>query len=188
MPSSVKRWAGTGSGGPTMVHRPDRRERSTSCIGIPVWATLLGFGGGRFHAARRRFGPLRLGVAGGAERGEGRSQPAPQGRAERVHVSSVAALSGSGISSASIADFPEPERVVELASKSEAGPVDLGIFWSHMLVAEGACEVGLDPVVSVLGHRPPPGDRRRSRRKVHGFRGDKAPRRWQCPLEQRPGP
>ncbi len=120
--------------------------------GIPVWATLLGL---------EVDGSMQLGAVSApalgrrwwAERGEGAFAAAPQGRAERVHVSSVAALSGSGISSASIADFPEPERVVELAQKVKRDR-GFGDFWSHMLVAEGACEVGLDPVVSVWDIAP----------------------------------
>jgi histidinol-phosphatase len=45
-------------------------------------------------------------------------------------------------------DFPEPERLLRLTAsvKRDRG---FGDFWSHMLVAEGACEVGLDPVVAV---------------------------------------
>jgi histidinol-phosphatase len=120
--------------------------------GIPVWATLLGL---------EVDGSMQLGAVSApalgrrwwAERGEGAFAAAPQGRGERVHVSSVAALSGSGMSSASIADFPEPERVVGLAQKVKRDR-GFGDFWSHMLVAEGACEVGLDPVVSVWDIAP----------------------------------
>jgi histidinol-phosphatase len=52
-----------------------------------------------------------------------------------------------------MADFPEPERLVELAQKVKRDR-GFGDFWSHMLVAEGACEVGLDPVVSVWDIAP----------------------------------
>ena len=68
-----------------------------------------------------------------------------------------------------MADFPEPARLVDLVRKVKRDR-GFGDFWSHMLVAEGACEVGLDPVVSVWDIAASPGDRRRSRRKVHGFR------------------
>jgi histidinol-phosphatase len=120
--------------------------------GIPVWATLLGL---------EVDGSMQLGAVSApalgrrwwAERGEGAFAAAPQGRAERIHVSSVAALEGSGISSASMADFPEPERLVELAQKVKRDR-GFGDFWSHMLVAEGACEVGLDPVVAVWDIAP----------------------------------
>ena len=67
--------------------------------GIPVWATLLGLevdgsmqlGGVSAPALGRRWW---------AQRGDGAFVAAPQGRAERIHVSSVADLSGAGISSA----------------------------------------------------------------------------------------
>jgi len=120
--------------------------------GIPVWATLLGL---------EVEGSMQLGVASApalgrrwwAQRGEGAFVAAPQDRGERIHVSYVATLSGSGISSASMADFPEPERLVELAQKVKRDR-GFGDFWSHMLVAEGACEVGLDPVVSIWDIAP----------------------------------
>jgi histidinol-phosphatase len=120
--------------------------------GIPVWATLLGL---------EVDGSMQLGAVSApalgrrwwAQRGEGAFAGPHRERAERIRVSSVADLSGSGISSASIADFPEPERVVELARKVKRDR-GFGDFWSHMLVAEGACEVGLDPVVSVWDIAP----------------------------------
>ena len=120
--------------------------------GIPVWATLLGL---------EVDGSMQLGAVSApalgrrwwAQRGEGAFVAAPRDRAERIHVSGVAALSGSGISSASMADFPEPARLVQLAKKVKRDR-GFGDFWSHMLVAEGACEVGLDPVVSVWDIAP----------------------------------
>ena len=120
--------------------------------GIPVWATLLGL---------EVDGSMQLGAVSApalgrrwwAQRGEGAFAGPHRERAERIRVSSDADLSGSGISSASIADFPEPERGVELARKVKRDR-GFGDFWSHMLVAEGACEVGLDPVVSVWDIAP----------------------------------
>jgi histidinol-phosphatase len=120
--------------------------------GIPVWATLLGL---------EVDGSMQLGVVSApalgrhwwAERGEGAFAAAQRERGERIRVSSVADLSGAGISSASMADFPEPGRLVELARKVKRDR-GFGDFWSHMLVAEGACEVGLDPVVSVWDIAP----------------------------------
>jgi histidinol-phosphatase len=120
--------------------------------GIPVWATLLGL---------EVDGSMQLGAVSApalgrrwwAERGEGACAAAQGERGERISVSSVADLSGAGISSASMADFPEPGRLVELAQKVKRDR-GFGDFWSHMLVAEGACEVGLDPVVSVWDIAP----------------------------------
>jgi histidinol-phosphatase len=120
--------------------------------GIPVWATLLGL---------EVDGSMRLGAVSApalgrrwwAERGEGAFAAAPAGRGDRIQVSDVADLSGAGISSAGLADFPEPARLVDLVRKVKRDR-GFGDFWSHMLVAEGACEAGLDPVVSVWDIAP----------------------------------
>jgi histidinol-phosphatase len=120
--------------------------------GIPVWATLLGLEVDGYMQLGAVSAPA-LGRRWWAQRGEGAFVAAPHGRADRIHVSSVADLSASGISSASLADFPEPGRVLELAQKVKRDR-GFGDFWSHMLVAEGACEVGLDPVVSVWDIAP----------------------------------
>ncbi len=47
-----------------------------------------------------------------------------------------------------MADFPNKTAFLQLIAeiKRDRG---FGDFWSHMLVAEGACEAGLDPVVSL---------------------------------------
>jgi histidinol-phosphatase len=120
--------------------------------GIPVWATLLGLevdgamviGAVSAPALGRRWWAQRDGGAFVESRG---------GLTERIHVSQVGELAGAGISSGCTADFPEPERLVELAKKVKRDRA-FGDFWSHMLVAEGACEVGLDPVVSVWDVAP----------------------------------
>jgi histidinol-phosphatase len=120
--------------------------------GVPVWATLLGLevdgsmqlGAVSAPALGRRWWAERGGGAFAASQGE---------RGGRISVSRVADLAGAGVSSASLGDFPEPERFVELAKKVKRDR-GFGDFWSHVLVAEGACEVGLDPVVSVWDIAP----------------------------------
>lgn len=120
--------------------------------GIPVWATLLGL---------EVDGTMQLGVVSApalgrrwwAQRGEGAFVGAPGSPGEPMNVSRVASLADAAISSGSTADFPEPERLVELAVKVKRDR-GFGDFWSHMLVAEGCCEVGLDPVVSVWDIAP----------------------------------
>ena len=81
-------------------------------------------------------------------RGEGAFAAAPGEPGERIKVSEVAGLAEAAISSSSVRDFPAPERYLELAARvgRDRG---FGDFWSHLLVAEGACEAALDPVVSV---------------------------------------
>jgi histidinol-phosphatase len=115
--------------------------------GIPVWATLIGLEVGSVMQVGVVSAPA-LGRRWWARRGEGAYAGEPGQRGELIRVSRVATLAEATISSGSMSDFPVPERIVELAARvgRDRG---FGDFWSHMLVAEGACEVGLDPVVSL---------------------------------------
>ena len=115
--------------------------------GIPVWATLIGL---------EVDGTMDVGVVSApalgrrwwAKRGEGAFAGPPGGAGAPITVSKVAELAEASISSSSVGDFPVPGRVAELAArvKRDRG---FGDFWNHMLVAEGALEAGLDPVVSI---------------------------------------
>jgi histidinol-phosphatase len=120
--------------------------------GIPVWATLIGL---------EVKGTMEVGVVSAPALGRrwwaGRGQGAFAGAAgetgESISVSSISELAEATISSGGLGHFSEPERVARLAAqvKRERG---FGDFWSHVLVAEGACEAGLDPVVSIWDIAP----------------------------------
>ena len=119
--------------------------------GIPVWATLL---------ALEEHGTLIAGVVSApalgrrwwAGRGLGAFAGSPGGNdAARIRVSRVAALSDAQVSGASLSGWEErggPAGAVALALRCWRDRA-FGDFWSHMLVAEGACEIALDPVVSL---------------------------------------
>jgi histidinol-phosphatase len=118
--------------------------------GIPVWATLL---------ALESDGQLTVGVVSApalgrrwwASRGQGAFAGAPEERGTPIHVSAVARLDDAQLSNASLSGWEEhggPSRVVDLARRCWRDRA-FGDFWSHMLVAEGACEIALDPVVSL---------------------------------------
>lgn len=120
--------------------------------GIPVWATLIGL---------EVDGRMELGVVSApalgrrwwARRGEG-AYAGPLGdKAHRISVSQVGRLEDATISSGCIGDFQRPERMARLAAQAKRDR-GFGDFWSHVLVAEGACDVGLDPVVSVWDVAP----------------------------------
>lgn len=115
--------------------------------GIPVWATLL---------ALEVDGEMTVGVVSApalgrrwwAERGGGAFAGAPGEAGQAIHVSAVADLAQATMSSACLGHYPDPTPVVELAQRTGRDRA-FGDFWSHMLVAEGCCEIGLDPIVSV---------------------------------------
>lgn len=111
--------------------------------GIPVWATLI--------ALHDEEGKGLVGVASApvlgrrwwAARGEGAFADG-----EPIHVSSVGRLEDAQVSYSSISGWTTPEPLLALAGRVWRTRA-FGDFWSHLLVAEGAADVGLDPVVSL---------------------------------------
>ncbi len=115
---------------------------------IPVWATLL---------ALEVHGVLQVGVVSApalgrrwwAERGGGAW--VDDGQARRIAVSRVTELADAHLSGASLTDWGDwggPRVYLDLAARCYADR-SFGDFWSHMLVAEGVCDIGLDPIVSL---------------------------------------
>ena len=98
--------------------------------GVPVFGTLIALDGRAgvvsAPALHRRWW---------AARGEGAFC-----NGARIRVSSVNTLSDAML--ASIEDSYAP--LVRAVGRARG----FGDFWSHMLVAEGACEIGIDPVVA----------------------------------------
>jgi histidinol-phosphatase len=115
--------------------------------GVPIWATLIGLE----HA-----GGLVAGVVSApalhtrwwAARGLGAFRDG-----EAIHVSSVGELADAQISFAwdTIGSFEHDDvgaRLLELSHRCWRTR-GIGDFWQHMLVAEGAFDVGIDPIVSL---------------------------------------
>jgi histidinol-phosphatase len=117
---------------------------------IPVWATLLALevdgvvevGVVSAPALGRRWWAAR---GAGAWVDEGGAGPRPIG-VSRVDDLADAHLSGAALSSWD--DWGGPGVYVELATRCYADR-SFGDFWSHMLVAEGVCDIGLDPIASL---------------------------------------
>jgi histidinol-phosphatase len=115
--------------------------------GIPVWATLIGL---------EYAGELVVGVVSApalhtrwwAAKGSGAFR-----NGERIRVSSVAALDDAQLSFAW--DTEERFHADGIGNKLIAlahrcwRTRGLGDFWQHMLVAEGAVDISLDPIVSL---------------------------------------
>jgi histidinol-phosphatase len=113
--------------------------------GLPVWATLI---------ALERDGRVEVGVASApalarrwwAARGQGAFV---NGR--RIHVSRVAELSDAVLSYASLTSWERHglgEQFLTLA-RSCWRTRAFGDFWSHMLVAEGAADLAVEPEVEL---------------------------------------
>lgn len=117
---------------------------------IPVWATLL---------ALEVDGVLDVGVVSApalgrrwwAGRGSGAWRSVGGGAPEAIRVSAVRSLGDAQLSSCGPGGWEErggAERLLALSARCWRSRA-FGDFWSHMLVAEGACDIGLDPVVSL---------------------------------------
>ena len=113
--------------------------------GLPVWATLI---------ALEREGRVEVGVASApalarrwwAARGEGAFV---NGR--RIRVSKIADLSAAVLSYASLTSWEQHglgEQFLTLA-RSCWRTRGFGDFWSHMLVAEGAADLAVEPEVEL---------------------------------------
>ena len=122
---------------------------------IPVWATLL---------ALDVDGVVQVGVVSApalgkrwwAERGEGAWVAGIGTGPRRLAVSGVSDLADAHLSGGALSswdDWGGPGVYVELALRcyTDRG---FGDFWSHMMVAEGVCDIGLDPIVSLWDLAP----------------------------------
>ena len=113
--------------------------------GVPVWATLL---------ALERSGQVdvalvsapALGRRWWAVRGSGAFVDGM-----RCAVSRVARIADGAVSTTSLRGMPDGWRTIVEQASSNRGFVD---FWQHCLVAEGAIEVGCDPVVNLWDYAP----------------------------------
>jgi histidinol-phosphatase len=116
--------------------------------GVPVWATLIGLMDGPDVVAgvvsapalgRRWWGAL----GGGAWTGRSLSSASP------CRVSGVSKLADASLSYSELGDWEQrglADGFAEL-TRSVWRTRAFGDFWSHMLVAEGACDISAEPEV-----------------------------------------
>jgi len=109
---------------------------------IPVWATLI---------ALEVDGEITVGVASAPALG--RRWWAARGLGafadgQPIHVSAVAALGNAQLSYSSLSGWADIGTFLDLAHRCWRTRA-FGDFWSHVLVAEGSADVGLDPEVSL---------------------------------------
>ena len=113
--------------------------------GLPIWATLI---------ALERDGQLVVGVASAPALG--RRWWAVRGggahvNGETIGVSAVAALSDAHIAYSDIGSFAKhglADELVVLTGQAWRAR-GIGDFWMHMLVAEGAFDAAVEPIVSL---------------------------------------
>jgi len=114
--------------------------------GIPVFATLIALEG----IAGVVSAPA-LGRRWWAARGEGAFC-----NSQRIHVSRISAIEESHLTYDSINDFDEhggTDAFLTLTRRSTRAR-GFGDFWAHMLVAEGAVEIAIEPRVALWDMAP----------------------------------
>ncbi len=113
--------------------------------GIPIWATCIGLQHGEEMVVGVVSAPA-LGRRWWAARGEGAFA-----NGETIQVSGVAKLADAQLSYDSVQGFAPhglEERFLALARRCWRSR-GLGDFWSHVLVAEGAVDIAVEPEVSL---------------------------------------
>jgi len=108
--------------------------------GVPVWATLLALEVDGIAEVAVASAPA-LGRRWWATRGEGAFAAGT-----RCTVSRVGRVEDAIVSTTSAAGMPAGWAVLASRAWADRG---LGDFWQHCLVAEGALEIGCDPVVEL---------------------------------------
>lgn len=114
--------------------------------GIPVWGTLVALEVDEQGVVAVASAPA-LGRRWWAGRGLGAFAATPGQPGTRVQVSKVADLADAQLSYSDLEGWRKRdsvERVMDLGLRCWRSRA-FGDFWSHLLVAEGACDIGLDP-------------------------------------------
>ena len=162
----------SGLGAALLGHRPDRRDQE-------LRARRPGLG----HADRADGRPGRGGrawcprppsaAAGGPPLGGGAWTGRSLTKASPCRVSGVTKLGDASLSYSSLGGWAERGLLDNFLglTRSVWRTRAYGDFWSHMLVAEGACDISAEPEVIAVGPGRAADHRHRGRRPVHLARG-----------------
>jgi histidinol-phosphatase len=118
--------------------------------GVPVWATLIGLMDGDRVVVGVVSAPA-LGRRWWAARGGGAWTGRSLTKASRCRVSAVAKLEDASFSYSDVSSWEEKGRLAGFLdlSRSVWRTRGYGDFWSHVLVAEGAVDIGAEAVVTL---------------------------------------
>lgn len=122
--------------------------------GVPVWGTLIGLEENGRIVAGVVSAPA-MGRRWWASRGEGAFVRA-LGETSAIRASAVDILSESHITYDSITDFDLHGGAVRFLAllRDCTRSRGFGDFWAHMLVAEGAVEIAIEPAVAIWDMAP----------------------------------
>jgi len=126
--------------------------------GIPVWATLIGLEENGRIVAGVVSAPA-MGRRWWAARGEGAFVSAhvgPTAETRAIRASAVDKLEDAHLTYDSVTDFDQHGGAVRFLSLMRhcTRSRGFGDFWAHMLVAEGAVEIAIEPAVAIWDMAP----------------------------------
>ena len=118
--------------------------------GVPVWATLIGLMDGPDVVVGVVSAPA-LGRRWWGARGGGAWTGRSLAKASPLRVSGVTTLSDASFSYSELGDWATRGLASQFSSLTQSvwRTRAFGDFWSHMLVAEGACDISAEPEVSL---------------------------------------
>jgi histidinol-phosphatase len=117
--------------------------------GVPTWATLIALIDPENNTAVGLVSAPALYRRWFASRGNGAFRSVNNSPAQQMHVSGIKNVSDASISYSDLNDWGDRYNAF-LALQQKVNRVrGLGDFWSHMLVAEGAVEIAIEPSLAV---------------------------------------
>ena len=117
--------------------------------GIPVWATLIGLVSPDHKVVAGVVSSPALARRWSAAEGHGAFISANGSSPQRIQVSAVSKLEDAQLMYSDLIGWgPRKSAMLELQEKVWRTR-GIGDFWSHMLVAEGAADIAVEPVLAV---------------------------------------
>ncbi len=117
--------------------------------GIPVWATLIGLIGPDNTVVAGVVSSPALARRWSAVRGQGAFVSALGAAPKQIHVSAVSKIEDAQLSYSDLIGWGERKEAMLLLQEKVWRTRGIGDFWSHMLVAEGAVDIAVEPVLAL---------------------------------------
>ena len=117
--------------------------------GIPTWATLIGLCNPAHEVVLGVVSASALYRRWYASQGGGAFVTENKGAPRQIHVSGVKELKDASLSYSDLVGWGPRKQAMLRLQESIWRTRGLGDFWSHMLVAEGAVDIAVEPVLAL---------------------------------------
>jgi len=117
--------------------------------GIPVWATLIGLVAPDNTVVAGVVSSPALSRRWSAARGHGAFVSALGAAPKQIHVSAVSKIEDAQLSYSDLVGWGERKESMLALQEKVWRTRGIGDFWSHMLVAEGAVDIAIEPVLAL---------------------------------------